>query len=142
MTIAAILSTKGNEVATISAGTQVRAAVSLLAEKRIGAVPVLEGDQIRGIFSERDLVRCLAENGSGVLDWPIDRVMTSPVETVGTNTPILAALAEMTKRRIRHLPVVESGQIRGIVSIGDLVKHRIERIEAEADALRTYIQSA
>ena len=142
MTIATILSTKGGEVATVRAGTQVREAVTLLAAKRIGAVPVLDQGGICGIFSERDLVRCVADNGSGVLDWPIERVMTSPVETVDPRTPILAALATMTKRRIRHLPVVESGEIRGIVSIGDLVKHRIERIEAEADALRTYIQQA
>ncbi|WP_294123238.1 CBS domain-containing protein [Sphingomonas sp.] len=142
MTIAAILSTKGSEIATVRAGTQVREAVSLLAEKRIGAVPVIDQGGICGIFSERDLVRCVADNGSGVLDWPIERVMTSPVETVDPRTPILAALGTMTKRRIRHLPVVESGEIRGIVSIGDLVKHRIERIEAEADALRTYIQQA
>jgi CBS domain-containing protein len=142
MTIAAILSTKGGEVATVRTGTQVREAVTLLAAKRIGAVPVTDQGGICGIFSERDLVRCVAENGSGVLDWPIERVMTSPVETVDPRTPILAALATMTKRRIRHLPVIESGEIRGIVSIGDLVKHRIERIEAEADALRTYIQSA
>jgi CBS domain-containing protein len=142
MTIATILSTKGNEVATVPAGTPVRDAVALLAEKRIGAVPVLDGSGICGIFSERDLVRCLADHGAEALGWAVDRAMTSPVETVNTNTPILAALATMTQRRMRHLPVVESGQIRGIVSIGDLVKHRIERIEAEAEALRTYIQSA
>ena len=142
MTIATILSTKGNEVATVTAGTPVRDAVGLLAERRIGAVPVLGDDGIRGIFSERDLVRCVADHGSGVLDWPVDKVMSSPVETVDPHTPILAALATMTKRRMRHLPVVEGGQIRGIVSIGDLVKHRIERIESEAEALRTYIQSA
>jgi CBS domain-containing protein len=142
MTIAAILSTKGGTVATVPAGTRVRDAVFLLAEKRIGAVPVLEEGCITGIFSERDLVRCVCDHGSDVLDWPVDRVMSSPVETVDTQTPILAALATMTQRRMRHLPVVEDGQIRGIVSIGDLVKHRIERIEAEAEALRTYIQSA
>jgi CBS domain-containing protein len=142
MTIATILSTKGSEVATVRAGTQVRDAVATLAEKRIGAVPVLDSNGICGIFSERDLVRCVADHGSGVLDWPVDRVMSAPVETVDTQTPILSALATMTQRRMRHLPVVEGGQIRGIVSIGDLVKHRIERIEAEADALRTYIQTA
>ena len=142
MTIAAILSGKGSEVATVPTGTSVRDAVSLLADKKIGAVPVLEDGEIRGIFSERDLVRCVADHGSGVLDWPVDRVMTSPVHTVGMGTPILSALATMTERRMRHLPVVEDGGIRGIVSIGDLVKYRIERIEAEADALRTYIQSA
>jgi CBS domain-containing protein len=142
MTIAAILSTKGHEVATVRAGSQVRDAVALLAAKRIGAVPVLDQNRICGIFSERDLVRCVADNGRDVLDWPVDRVMSSPVETVDPQTPILAALATMTKRRMRHLPVVEAGEIRGIVSIGDLVKYRIERIEAEADALRTYIQTA
>jgi CBS domain-containing protein len=142
MTIAAILSGKGSDVATVPGSTSVRDAVSLLADKKIGALPVLESGEIRGIFSERDLVRCVADHGSDVLDWPVERVMSSPVQTVDTRTPILAALATMTERRMRHLPVVEDGQIRGIVSIGDLVKHRIERIEAEAEALRTYIQSA
>jgi CBS domain-containing protein len=142
MTISAILSTKGSEVATVPVGTTVRDAVSLLAAKRIGAVPVVSGDGISGIFSERDLVRCVSDHGGEVLDWPVDRVMSSPVETVDSSTPILVALATMTQRRMRHLPVVESGEIRGIVSIGDLVKYRIERIEAEAEALRTYIQTA
>ena len=142
MTIAAILSNKGSEVATVPAGTSVRDAVLLLAERKIGAVPVIDGNDISGIFSERDLVRCVCDHGSDALDWPVEKVMSSPVETVGMSTPILSALATMTQRRMRHLPVVEEGQIRGIVSIGDLVKHRIERIEAEADALRTYIQSA
>ena len=142
MDISAILSTKGSEVATVPVGTAVRDAVILLAEKRIGAVPVIDSGGISGIFSERDLVRCISDHGGEVLDWPVDRVMSSPVETVDSSTPILAALATMTQRRMRHLPVVESGEIRGIVSIGDLVKYRIERIEAEAEALRTYIQSA
>ena len=105
-------------------------------------MPVLDGGEIRGIFSERDLVRCLRDHGSEALDWPVDRVMSSPAGPSTRTTPILAALATMTQRRMRHLPVVEVGEIRGIVSIGDLVKHRIERIEAEAEALRTYIQSA
>lgn len=142
MTIAAILSGKGSDVATLPAGTSVRDAVSLLADKKIGAVPILEAGEIRGIFSERDLVRCVSDHGPDVLGWPVDRVMSSPVHTVDMGTPILAALATMTDLRLRHLPVVQGGQIRGIVSIGDLVKHRIERIEAEAEALRTYIQSA
>ena len=142
MTIAAILSGKGSDVATVPAATSVRDAVALLADKKIGAVPVLDGGEISGIFSERDLVRCVADHGPEVLDRPVEQVMSSPVQTIDTRTPILAALATMTERRMRHLPVVEGGQIRGIVSIGDLVKHRIERIEAEAEALRTYIQSA
>jgi len=143
MTIAAILSTKGSEVATIPAGTRVRDAVSLLGDRNIGAVPVLGSDgAITGMFSERDLVTCICANGQEVLDWPVDRVMSSPALTVDSATPVLAALSIMTNQRIRHLPVVESGEIRGIISIGDLVKHRIERIEAEAEALRSYIQSA
>lgn len=142
MTIATILSSKGNEVSTVRAGTPVREAVGLLAEKRIGAVPVIDGTGICGIFSERDFVRCVSDHGPEALDWPVDRAMSSPAVTVEPNTPILAALSTMTQRRMRHLPVVESGEIRGIVSIGDLVKHRIERIEAEAEALRTYIQTA
>ena len=143
MTIAAILSTKGGEVATVPAGTRVRDAVLLLGEHRIGAVPVLgPNGMIDGIFSERDLVGCICAHGEDALDWPVERVMSSPALTVDAATPILAALSIMTNQRIRHLPVVESGQIRGIVSIGDLVKHRIEQIEAEAEALRTYIQTA
>lgn len=143
MTIAAILSTKGGEVATVPAGTRVRDAVLLLGEHRIGAVPVLgPNGVIDGIFSERDLVGCICAHGEDALDWAVERVMSSPALTVDAATPILAALSIMTNQRIRHLPVVESGQIRGIVSIGDLVKHRIEQIEAEAEALRTYIQTA
>ena len=142
MTIAAILSTKGSEVATVPAGTRVRDAVVLLRDRKIGAVPVIDGAAIVGIFSERDLVGCICTHGAEALDMAVDAGMSSPAVTVEAETPILAALAIMTNQRIRHLPVVESGQIRGIISIGDLVKHRIERIEAEAEALRIYIQTA
>ncbi len=142
MTIADILTTKGGEVATVMAGTRVRDAVLLLRERKIGAVPVVEGPAIVGIFSERDLVGCLCAHGAAALDMAVDAGMSSPAVTVDPATPILAALSLMTNQRIRHLPVMESGEIRGIVSIGDLVKYRIERIEAEAAALRTYIQTA
>ena len=142
MTIAAILSTKGREVATVPAGTRVADALLVLKERRIGAVPVVDGERIVGIFSERDLVTCLCVHGASALDLPVDAGMSSPARTIDSDTPVLAALSIMTNQRIRHLPVTESGEIRGIVSIGDLVKHRIERIEAEAEALRTYIQSA
>ena len=142
MTIANILSTKGGEVATIPAGTRVRDAVLVLRDRKIGAVPVVDGAEIVGIFSERDLVACICAHGAAALDMSVDPGMSSPAVTVDSATPILAAMSLMTNKRIRHLPVVESGEIRGIVSIGDLVKHRIQRIEAEAAALRTYIQSA
>jgi len=142
MTIAAVLRTKGSEVETITAGARLADAVAKLGGRRIGALPVVEGGEIVGIISERDVIYCLRDHGAEVLDWPVSRVMSSPAITSAPETEVLSALALMTQRRIRHLPVVEQGEIRGIVSIGDLVKHRMERIEAEAEAMRSYIQSA
>ena len=142
MTIAAVLQGKGNVIETIGADASLMDAVQRLGAKRIGALPVLEEGRIAGIISERDVIYCLRDHGPEALDWPVGRVMSSPAITASPDTGVLAALALMTQRRIRHLPVVDGDQIRGIVSIGDLVKHRIERIEAEAEALRTYIQSA
>jgi CBS domain-containing protein len=142
MSIAAVLGSKGATVETITADARVTDAVSRLGEKRIGALPVVEEGRIVGIMSERDVIYCLRDHGPEVLEWAVSRVMTAPAITAAPDTPVLSALALMTQRRIRHLPVVEGGQIRGIVSIGDLVKYRMERIEAEADAMRTYIQSA
>ena len=142
MTIAAVLQGKGSNVETIAAGASLFDAVQRLGEKRIGALPVIEDGRIAGIVSERDVIYCLRSHGREALDWPVGRVMSSPAVTVDSQTDVLDALALITQRRIRHLPVVEQGKIRGIVSIGDLVKYRMERIEAEADAMRTYIQSA
>lgn len=142
MTVQDILGEKGAEVATIHAGAKVFDAVRLLGERRIGALPVVDGAELSGIMSERDLIYCLKDHGAEVLDWPVSRVMTAPAITVEPSTPVLNALALMTQRRIRHLPVVSAGRLIGIVSIGDLVKHRIERIEQEAAAMRAYIQSA
>jgi CBS domain-containing protein len=141
MTVQTILAGKGADVATISADSSVSEAVRLLGERRIGALPVVDGEQVTGIMSERDVIYCLRDHGPEVLDWPVSRVMTSPAITVEPTTPVLSALAMMTQRRIRHLPVVDSGGLIGIVSIGDLVKYRIERIEEEAAAMRSYIQS-
>jgi CBS domain-containing protein len=142
MTIAAVLRSKGSRVETIAADAPVFDAVRKLGEMRIGALPVLDQGRIAGIMSERDVIYCLRDHGPEVLDWPVSRVMSSPAITAPLDTGVLAALALMTQRRIRHLPVVEGAEIRGIVSIGDLVKHRMERIEAEAEAMREYIQSA
>ena len=142
MSIAAVLGTKGSTVETITAGESVADAVRRLGEKRIGALPVVEDGRIVGIMSERDVIYCLRDHGAEVLGWPVSRVMTSPAITASADTDVLGALALMTQKRIRHLPVVDGDQIRGIVSIGDLVKHRMERIEAEAEALRAYIQSS
>ena len=142
MTIAAILERKGRDVLTIDAATLVRDAVALLAARKIGALPVLEGERVAGIMSERDVIYCLASDGAAMLDWPVSRVMTAPAITIESKVSILAALSQMTKRRIRHLPVVEGDRLIGFVSIGDLVAYRISRIEQEAEAMRAYIQSA
>ena len=142
MNVQTILGDKGSEVATIAAGATVADAVRLLGERRIGALPVVDEGQVTGIMSERDVIYCLRDHGAEVMDWPVSRVMTAPAITVDPSTPVMSALALITQKRIRHLPVVADGRLVGIVSIGDLVKHRIERIESEAAAMREYIQSA
>ena len=141
MTIATILATKGGEVVTLTADHKVADAVKLLAERRIGAVPVMQGGQVAGIFSERDVIHCIAAHGAAGLDRGVGEVMTAPAITVARDEAALGALTLMTRRRIRHLPVVENGQLVGFVSIGDLVKYRIDRIEADAEAMRNYIQA-
>jgi CBS domain-containing protein len=142
MTIAAIMQAHGTDIFTASPGDSVHAVTAKLAEKRIGALPVVEGGRIVGIFSERDVIYGLAAHGPAMMDKPVGDVMTSPAITVSADTPILSALSLMTRRRIRHLPVADGERLVGFVSIGDLVKYRIERIEAEANAMRDYIQMA
>lgn len=142
MTIARLLEGRSPEVITCDAATPVRDAVALLADKRIGALPVLQDGAVAGIFSERDVIYRLHADGPAVLDRPVGEVMTAPVQTITPETEVLSALAHMTKRRIRHLPVVKNGAMVGFVSIGDLVKYRIDRIESEAEAMRSYIQMA
>ncbi|WP_066802927.1 CBS domain-containing protein [Sphingomonas asaccharolytica] len=142
MTIATILATKGNEVVTLTADHTVADAVKLLAERRIGAVPVMRGDQVVGIFSERDVIHCVASQGAAGLNGPVGEAMTAPAISVARDEAVLGALTLMTQRRIRHLPVVEEGRLIGFVSIGDLVKYRIDKIEADAEAMRNYIQTA
>ncbi|WP_277971321.1 MULTISPECIES: CBS domain-containing protein [Sphingomonas] len=142
MTIGAILGGKGREVISVTADQSVRAAVALLAESRIGAVPVLEGMRVVGVFSERDVIYAVAEHGNDALVRTVADIMTAPAITVGPEEAVIGALSLMTRRRIRHLPVVEGDQVVGMVSIGDLVKYRIDRIEADAEAMRSYIQSA
>lgn len=141
MTVAEILKGKGDEVIHVHAHESVHSVVRLLAERRIGCVPVVENDRVVGIFSERDLVYRVASEGAAVLDRPVSALMTAPAITISPDTPVLHGLSMMTKRRIRHLPVVVDDRLVGLISIGDLVKYRIERIESEAESLRTYIQS-
>ena len=142
MTIAAVLQGKGSDVATIAADARLGQAIDMLGSRRIGALPVVEDGRVVGIMSERDVIYCLKDHGSEVLDWSVSRLMTSPAITAEPSTRVLTALATMTQRRIRHLPVVEGGQLTGIVSIGDLVKYRMEQIERDAEAMLQYIQNA
>jgi CBS domain-containing protein len=141
MTIAAILKDKG-DIQSLDPDATVAEAVALLAEKRIGAVPVLDSGQVVGIFSERDVIHCLQVDGGDALRRRIGDVMTKAVKSIGPNESAIGALSLMTQRRIRHLPVIDGGRLVGFVSIGDLVKYRIDRIEADAAAMREYIQSA
>ena len=141
MTIQAILQRRSGDVHTLSGDTRVVDAVRALSEKRIGARPVLDGGAVVGIFSERDVVYGLAQDGEAFLRKSVVDVMIKPVVTVSGDTGVLTALSLMTRRRIRHLPVVDDGVLSGFVSIGDLVKHRIDGIEAEAAAMRDYIAS-
>jgi CBS domain-containing protein len=143
MTVAAIMEgRKGIPAVTVPRGTSVKEAVALLAERKIGAVPVMDGETVAGIMSERDVIYCLARDGAAMLDWPVEKIMTAPAITVEGTMTVLGALSLMTSRRIRHLPVVDDGRLVSVVSIGDLVKHRLDQIEAEAQAMLSYIQTA
>ena len=143
MTIAKLIAGRRTEIWSCHADDSVADAVQMLATKRIGALPVRDEDNsVAGIFSERDVLYCLNTKGSAALDLKVREVMTTTPITISPSSQVLEALSLMTRRRIRHLPVVENGALIGFVSIGDLVKYRIDSIEAEADALRSYIQTA
>lgn len=142
MSVKAILQTKGASVLSITSEASVAEAVAMLAKHRIGALPVINGGAVLGIFSERDVVYGLAKDGAAALERPVSEVMTTPAMTVDSDCAVLAALSLMSRRRIRHLPVVDADGLVGFISIGDLVKYRIEKIESEAEAMRSYIQSA
>lgn len=142
MTIGSIIGRKGGDVVSVECQTKVADAVALLSSNRIGALPVVRDERVVGIMSERDIIYCLHREGAAVLDWPVEQVMTSPAITVTEGVPVLSALSQMSARKIRHLPVVQGERLVGIVSIGDLVAHRIAKIESEAEAMRAYIQSA
>ncbi len=131
-----------SQIISCSVDTPVREAVALLAARRIGALPIMEAGKVAGIFSERDVIYRLAEEGDACLERPVGEIMTSPAITVERSTDLIEALSLMTRRRIRHLPVVEGETMCGFISIGDLVKTRLDQIENEAEAMRTYIQTA
>jgi CBS domain-containing protein len=141
MTLATILQQRTGEVIQVTPDTPVKTVVALLADHKIGAVPVIQDGAVIGIMSERDVIYSLRRDGADMLDWPVERVMTRPAITVDSELSPIAGLSLMTRRRIRHLPVVDEGRMVGFISIGDLVKARIELIETEAEAMRAYIAS-
>jgi CBS domain-containing protein len=132
----------GLEIVTCDGHVPMREALRLLAQKRIGAIPVMQQGRVVGIFSERDVIYCLEREGEASLDKPVAEVMTAPAISVDQGTRIDDALALMTRRRIRHLPVMDGERMCGFISIGDLVKSRIDAVQAEAEAMRVYIQTA
>jgi CBS domain-containing protein len=143
MTVKAILSKKGTDVLTIEPTKNLAAAASLLAEHAIGALVVTGPDRrIVGIVSERDIVQELAAHGPASLELPLTDVMTRRVMTCTMSDTISSVMERMTQGKFRHLPVVEQGRLTGIVSIGDVVKYRLQEMEREQSALRDYIQTA
>jgi CBS domain-containing protein len=143
MNVETILRNKGNRVATIRPNATIAAAVDLLNRERIGAIVVSEdGEGVDGILSERDIVIALAEHGEDLLSRPVDQIMTRTVITCDPGDSVGKLMAEMTNRRIRHFPVVADGRLCGIVSIGDLVKNRLDEVEFEANSLRSFIVGA
>jgi CBS domain-containing protein len=143
MTVKAILSRKSGNVVTIEPSATLAEAARLLAERRIGAVLILgiEG-RMAGILSERDIVRVLALRGAPVLEERVDQVMTRKVFTCSENDTVAQVMEQMTAGKFRHVPVVDQGRLIGIISIGDVVNHRLHEIESESNALREYILTA
>jgi CBS domain-containing protein len=141
MLIQRILSTKGGEVLTVTSATSISDAVAILSEHRIGALVVSDdgGESAGGILSERDIVRALATDGADVLARTVADLMTTEVYTCGPDATAEDLMGLMTEHRIRHIPVLADGKLAGIVSIGDVVKHRLGELETETQALHDYI---
>jgi CBS domain-containing protein len=142
MTVRAILDLKGRDVVTIAPEKSLADAAELLAARRIGALVVIEGGKVNGMLSERDIVRAVSKGGMEALAGRISEHMTRTVVTCGPHDTLAELMNRMTSGRFRHMPVIEDGRLAGIVSIGDVVKHRLAEIERESSALRDYIMTA
>lgn len=142
MLVSNLIADRHGRVVNVAPDAPIDEVVAVLCKHRIGAVLVMDGEHIRGVLSERDIVRCLHERGGEALTLRAHDLMTAEVITVSPEESVTAAMEQMTHQRIRHLPVIERGRLVGIVSIGDLVKARIEEAEAEAESLKDYIQHA
>ena len=140
MNVEKILRDKGDWVATIRPDATIAEAVEMLNRERVGALVVSEvGGEVAGVLSERDIVRALGRFGEDLLSRPVDEIMTRNVISCEPGDTVGELMSEMTNRRIRHLPVVVEGRLRGIVSIGDVVKNRLDEVEFEASSLRSFI---
>lgn len=140
--VSAVLESKGRKVVTVAPRDTVASLVKVLSVNRIGAAPVVNGDgRLAGIISERDVIRGMAQHGDSVTALPVERLMTTEVRTCSPEDAIVELMEVMTLQRIRHLPVVRNGALEGIVSIGDVVKQRLEEVQSEAEDLRRYIRS-
>jgi len=142
MTVRAILDSKGHQIQSVEPDTNLSAAIKVLGERKIGAVLVMSKGQIEGILSERDIVRALGERGAAVLEEPVSAVMTRKVINCKQADTVSAIMEMMTLGKFRHLPVVEDGNVVGLISIGDIVKWRVREYEMEQEALREYIKTA
>jgi CBS domain-containing protein len=142
MTVRTILDSKGHQIVSVEPEAKLAAAVKLLGERRIGAVLVMSKGRIEGILSERDIVRVLGDRGAAALDAPVSEVMTRKVVSCRQNDTVAAIMEMMTTGKFRHLPVVDGERVVGLISIGDIVKWRVQEYEAEQEALRTYIKTA
>jgi CBS domain-containing protein len=137
-----LLDEKGSDVVAVTPMTAVHEAARILRERRIGAVPALDADgNIAGMVSERDIVRGLAEQGAPILNRPVDEIMTRKVVVADPDDNMMLIMACMSSKRIRHLPVMDQGQLLGLISIGDVVKARIDELEGQSDTLRGYIEA-
>lgn len=142
MTIRSILDSKGRDVVTMTSTESLAAAIKTLGQHRIGAVVISDGGgRIGGILSERDVVRAIANKGAAALELPISAVMTAKVQTCTESATVHGVMEQMTAGRFRHLPVEEGGVLVGLISIGDVVKRRIQEVEREAEDMKAYIST-
>jgi CBS domain-containing protein len=143
MNVKAILAAKGGDIVCIEPSADLAAAVKLLSTHRIGAVLIRgAGGRLSGILSERDIMRAISEHGAAALTLPVGQVMTRNVATCTEDDTIASIMERMTEGKFRHMPVVSKGELIGLVSIGDVVKQRVEEIEQESEAMRDYIRTA
>ena len=141
ISVGQLLDRKGRQVFSIAPGDAVLAAIRLMAERHVGALLVMEGDTLAGIVSERDYARKVILMGRSSADTPVRDIMSTPVVTVQPETPVEKCMQLMTERRVRHLPVIESGRVVGMISIGDLVKAVMAEQQQQIEQLESYIHS-